>query len=52
MLRVPLHPRDCDAFLQTIATELAALPVVGDGAVHRAVAEVQKRFFSPPLVVD
>src|SRR5262245_8072714 len=33
----PLHPHDRDAFRQAIATELSALPVVGDGAVHRAV---------------
>jgi hypothetical protein len=41
-----------DQFLQHIARELDALPLRGDGAVHRVVAEVQKRFFSPPLAVD
>jgi hypothetical protein len=29
----PLQPRDRDRFLKDIAAELAALPMLGDGAV-------------------
>jgi hypothetical protein len=48
----PLKPCDRDAFLQAIATELVAQPVVGDGVVHRICSEIQRRLFSPPLGVD
>jgi hypothetical protein len=44
----PLAPRDRDRFLQDIAAELAALPVLGDGAVHRAIVTVQRKHFDPP----
>jgi hypothetical protein len=39
----PLQVQDRDAFLQAVATQLAALPHLGDGAVHRVCAEVQRR---------
>jgi hypothetical protein len=48
----PLHPRDRDTFLKQVAVELGALSVRGEGAVHRAVAAVQARFWHPPLAVD
>jgi hypothetical protein len=44
----PLQPRDRDQFLKDIATELASLPMLGDGAVHRAIVSVQRRHFDPP----
>jgi hypothetical protein len=44
----PLPPHDRDRFLRDIATELAALPMLGDGAVHRAIVTVQRRHFDPP----
>jgi hypothetical protein len=44
----PLPPRDRDQFLKDIAAELAALPMLGDGAVHRAIVTVQRRHFDPP----
>jgi hypothetical protein len=44
----PLQPRDRDAFLRDIANELAALPVLGDGVVHRAIVTVQRRHYDPP----
>jgi hypothetical protein len=44
----PLQPRDRDQFLKDIATELASLPMLGDGAVHRAIVTVQRRHFDPP----
>jgi hypothetical protein len=43
----PLQPTDRDRFLKDIAVELAALPMLGDGAVHRAIV-VQRRHFDPP----
>jgi predicted transcriptional regulator len=40
-----------DAFLQAVAAALASHPgELGDGAVHRVVAQVQRQFFSPPDV--
>ena len=45
------HPLPSDrrsAFLEDVARELAGLPDIGDGAVHRTVMRVQKRFFDPP----
>jgi hypothetical protein len=45
---IPL-PRDRrSAFLAHCARELAALPAIGDGAVHRVVAEVQRIYFDVP----
>jgi hypothetical protein len=44
----PLQPRDRDQFLKDIAAELASLPMLGDGAVHRAIVKVQRRHFDPP----
>jgi hypothetical protein len=44
----PLQPRDRDQFLKDIAAELASLPMLGDGAVHRAIVSVQRRHFDPP----
>jgi hypothetical protein len=39
----PLQPRDRDRFLKDIAAELAALPMLGDGVVHRAIVTIQRR---------
>jgi hypothetical protein len=41
-----LHARD--RFLRDIAAELAAVPMLGPGAVHRAIVVVQRRHFDPP----
>jgi hypothetical protein len=38
------------AFLEHCAQEIAALPEVGDGALHRLVMRVQRIYFDPPLV--
>jgi hypothetical protein len=45
----PLAVQKRDAFLQDVAKHLAALPVRGDGIVHRVVAEVQREHFDPPV---
>jgi hypothetical protein len=44
----PLLPQDRSAFLQELARELAALPDIGDGALHRVLMQVQRRHFTPP----
>lgn len=47
----PLAVQDRDPFLRDVAERLAALPHLGDGVVHRVVAEVQKRHWDPPARV-
>jgi hypothetical protein len=43
-----LQPYQRDSFLKDIATELASLPVLGPGVVHRAIVAVQKKYFDAP----
>jgi hypothetical protein len=43
---LPRHARS--AFLAACAQELAQLPELGDGAVHRTIMKVQREFFDPP----
>src|SRR5262245_18115482 len=45
---VPIDPRDHAAYLRMIADLLRGVTEPGDGQVHRAVAEAQRRFFTPP----
>jgi hypothetical protein len=44
----PLPPDSRSAFLETCACELAKLPAIGDGALHRVVMAVQRQYFDPP----
>jgi hypothetical protein len=44
----PLDVSARDAFLR----ELASCPAIGDGVVHRVVAEIQRRHFLPPEFGD
>jgi hypothetical protein len=44
----PLPPDARGPFLEACARELASLPELGDGALHRTIARVQKWFFDPP----
>jgi len=44
----PLPPDSRSAFLEHCARELARLPMVGDGALHRVVMQVQREYFDPP----
>jgi hypothetical protein len=44
----PLPPDSRSAFLEHCARELAQLPAIGDGAVHRVVMQVQQLYFDPP----
>jgi len=40
-----LHVADRDAFLQALADALRQCGEIGPGAVHRAIRDVQRRFF-------
>jgi hypothetical protein len=40
------------AFLEHCAQEIAQLPEVGDGALHRMVMRVQRLYFDPPTSTD
>jgi hypothetical protein len=44
----PLPPRSRGPFLEACARELANLPELGDGALHRLIVRVQKMYFDPP----
>jgi hypothetical protein len=44
----PLSPEDVEGYLQTVAEQLRACPVIGDGTVYRAVEMAQRAFFDPP----
>jgi hypothetical protein len=47
----PLLPRDRGAFLEEVARELARLPDIGDGSLHRIIMTVQRKHFDPPLQI-
>jgi hypothetical protein len=44
----PLAPHRRSEFLEHVAREVAALPIVGDGALHRVIMTVQRSYFDPP----
>ena len=44
----PIAPDRRADFLADVARELAALPLVGDGIVHRVITVVQRKYFDPP----
>ena len=44
----PLPPTARAAFLEACAKEIAAMPELGDGALHRTIVRVQKMYFDPP----
>jgi hypothetical protein len=49
------HPLPADRrndFLADCARELARLPVVGDGVLHRIIMQVQRRHFDPPTQTE
>ena len=45
----PLQPRERSAFLAELATAVSANGEIGDGALFRAVKEVQRKHFDAPL---
>ena len=44
----PLSPLGRDRFLKAVAQAIAALPEVGPGSVHRAIASVWRQHYDPP----
>jgi hypothetical protein len=44
----PLPPQSRGPFLEACAREIANLPELGDGALHRMIVRVQKMYFDPP----
>jgi hypothetical protein len=44
----PLPPTARAAFLEACAKEIAAMPELGDGILHRMIMRVQKLYFDPP----
>src|SRR5262249_13045586 len=44
----PLSPRDRTAFRRAAEDALTRVPCLGEGAVYRAVASLQRAFFDPP----
>jgi hypothetical protein len=44
----PVAPHLRSAFLEHCARELANLPAIGDGVVHRTIVAVQRQYFDPP----
>jgi hypothetical protein len=46
----PLPPDARPAFLEACAKEIAAMPELGDGVLHRTIVRVQKMFFDPPVL--
>jgi hypothetical protein len=45
----PLAPADRSAFVEAVAAGLRGREV-GDGLLHRTIAEAQKKFFAPPVL--
>jgi hypothetical protein len=46
----PLPPAARAPFLEHCAREIANLPELGDGVLHRTIVRVQKLYFDPPAV--
>jgi hypothetical protein len=46
----PLPRQDVQGYLELVAEQLRARPMIGDGDVHRAVAVAQRAFFVPPAL--
>jgi hypothetical protein len=44
----PLAPADREAFRRAAEAALSRVPCWGEGAVYRAVAVLQRNFFTPP----
>jgi hypothetical protein len=44
----PLPPTARSAFLEHCAREIANLPELGDGVLHRTIVRVQRMYFDPP----
>ena len=47
----PLPPAARPAFLEACAKEIAAMPELGDGALHRTIVRVQRMYFERLILV-
>ena len=45
----PLQRQDVEGYLELVAEQLRARPIIGDGDVHRAITIAQKALFTPQL---
>ena len=48
----PLPAGDRKHFEQRVLAQLATVPEIGDGAVHRACREAQRACFTPPTMTE
>jgi hypothetical protein len=46
----PLAASDRGAFLEAMPQALASLPGIGDGSVHRVIAQTQRQFYDSPIL--
>jgi hypothetical protein len=46
----PLRREDVENYMQLVAEQLRACPVIGDGNVHRAIEVAQRRYLEPPVL--
>jgi len=44
----PLAPDRRSEFFEHVAREIATMPEVGDGSLHRVISRVQRQFWDPP----
>lgn len=44
----PLQPSQRPLFLEALARQLNGIGELGDGAVHRAIRDLQRSFWDPP----
>jgi hypothetical protein len=47
-----LAPDQRSAFLETCTREISALPMIGDGSLHKLIMVVQRRYFRPPVETE
>jgi hypothetical protein len=48
----PLPPAARSAFLEHCPREIANLPELGDGVLHRTIVRVQRMYFDPPYLLN
>jgi hypothetical protein len=51
-MAAPLVATDRTGFMEDVARALGGLPDVGDGIVARTCAQVQRKYWSPPVTAS
>jgi hypothetical protein len=46
----PLRREDVASYMQSIAEQLHAREMIGDGDVYRAIEAAQRKYFQPPVL--